>query len=280
MIMNKTRIWLIAGLSLTISGLIICALSFNALGRDFSRLSTVRYETNTYEAPGTFSSLSIHADTEDIELLPSTDGHTKVVCHEDAKYPHRTQIQSDTLIINRPAHPGIRFGVVMDRETISVYLPAATYDKLVIDSDTGDVEIPADFSFMELQIDLDTGDLDCLAGVNGLLQVTSDTGDIDLADLKAGDLRLTTTTGDVRLTNVISAGSMQIETDTGDVRFDGSDAMTITVRTDTGDVTGTLRSAKTFVTNTDTGAVDVPQAGNGGNCEIRTDTGDIRISIQ
>ena len=58
-----------------------------------------------------------------------------------------------------------------------------------------------------------------------------------------------------------------------------ADAGELHIRTDTGDVTGTLRTKKVFITETDTGKVEVPKSITGGECEITTDTGDIKIEI-
>ncbi len=53
----------------------------------------------------------------------------------------------------------------------------------------------------------------------------------------------------------------------------------IFVETDTGDVTGSLLTDKVFITQTDTGSIDVSKIADGGKCEISTDTGDIRITM-
>ena len=37
---------------------------------------------------------------------------------------------------------------------------------------------------------------------------------------------------------------------------------------------------KVFLVQTDTGNVDVPRSVTGGACEITTDTGDVRITVQ
>ena len=47
----------------------------------------------------------------------------------------------------------------------------------------------------------------------------------------------------------------------------------------TGNVTGSLLSDKAFLTELDVGSVDVPETAAGGVCEIRTDTGNIAISV-
>ena len=85
--------------------------------------------------------------------------------------------------------------------------------------------------------------------------------------------------GDLLLTNVVAAGKFDLQRDTGDIRFDRCDASELLVKTDTGDVTGSLLTAKVFLVHTDTGHVRVPPSTTGGKCEIRTDTGDIRIDI-
>jgi len=82
------------------------------------------------------------------------------------------------------------------------------------------------------------------------------------------------------LKNVIAAERFSIDRSTGDVNFDGCDAAEIYVNTDTGDVEGSLLSEKVFIANTDTGKKKVPNTVSGGRCEIRTDTGDIEITIK
>ncbi len=64
------------------------------------------------------------------------------------------------------------------------------------------------------------------------------------------------------------------------MEFNHCDAETIYVNTDTGSVTGTLLTDKVFIIETDTGSVDVPKSITGGRCEITTDTGNIRITIE
>ena len=79
---------------------------------------------------------------------------------------------------------------------------------------------------------------------------------------------------------MVATETFTIERSTGDVRFEGSDAAQLFVETDTGDVEGSLLSDKVFLVTTDTGEKDVPNSITGGRCEITTDTGDVRITIQ
>ena len=63
------------------------------------------------------------------------------------------------------------------------------------------------------------------------------------------------------------------------MRLERSDSATIYIKTDTGDVTGTVLEDRHFDVVTNTGDVRVPKEGNGGNCQIITNTGDILIDI-
>ena len=230
-------------------------------------------------------------------------------------------VSAGTYTIERTDRKGFWWNVSIATESpsITVYLPEKVYKELSIESDTGDVEIPKEFSFDTINVNLDTGDMSCLASAEGDIRVRTDTGHITIADVTAlgmllssdtgkmelsdvkisGDLEIQEHTGKVVLenvkcrnftsdgdtgslvmTNVTASGEFNLERNTGDIEFHGCDAETIYVETDTGDVTGTLLTDKVFITETDTGSVDVPKSVTGGRCEISTDTGDIRIEIQ
>ena len=230
-------------------------------------------------------------------------------------------VSAGTYTIERTDRKGFWWNVSIATESpsITVYLPEKVYKELSIESDTGDVEIPKEFSFDTIDVNLDTGDMSCLASAEGDIRVRTDTGHITIADVTAAGMLLSSDTGKMELsdvkisgdleiqehtgkvvlenvkcrnftsdgdtgslvmTNVTASGEFNLERNTGDIEFHGCDAETIYVETDTGDVTGTLLTDKVFITETDTGSVDVPKSVTGGRCEISTDTGDIRIEIQ
>ncbi len=312
--------WLIAAIALVLAGLAVCAASMTALGFDFSALGTEAYKTNTYPVDGTFNQISIHAQTDKITLLPARDGKCRVVCGETKKITHEVKAEKGELSIQTvDKRTWIdQIGINVGSPAITVYLPAGAYGQIAVETDTGDVEIPADFSFVSLRVRGDTSDVTCRADVSGAMEIGLSTGDISLAELDAGSLDLTVSTGGVNvesvtckgdavihvstgrteldgltcanlstegstgkitLKDVVASGSFNIERSTGDVRFENSDAIEIYVTTSTGEVTGTLRSEKIFFTESDTGKENVPKSVTGGRCEITTDTGDIEIEI-
>ena len=241
------------------------------------------------------------------------------MCYEEENDPRKVETQGDILSISRSRKWKWNLGITMDTPEITVYLPNSHYGKLSVDSNTGNVLIPGDFSFDSIDIKLDTGDISCKASASGDISVSTDTGRIEVAELSASSMNLMSDTGrmdisDVELTerisitestgrvvmnnvscrdlisdgdtdsltmtNVIASGEFNLERDTGNIEFNRCDAETIYVNTDTGSVTGTLLTDNVFIIETDTGSVDVPKSITGGRCEITTDTGNIRITIK
>lgn len=277
---NSTKIWLITATTLVALGCIMFSVVMTRNHWDFTKLSTVKYETNTYEVTDDFNSISMLTDTADILFVQSDDKICKVVCYEMSDMKHTTTVQNDTLTINvtdeREWYDHI--GITLGSPKITVYLPKTEYDSLVIKEDTGDIEVPKDFKFGSIDISTSTGDI-TITGVTceGDIVINVSTGKANLTDIKCKSFISDGSTGDISLKNVIVTEKFSIERSTGDVKFDACDATEIWVKTDTGDVTGKLLSEKIFITQTSTGDVHVPKSTNGGKCEITTSTGDIYI---
>lgn len=303
--------------SLLSFGLIFAAI-MQSHNWDFSILSSARYESSTYRPTGEFSNIIMRTDTEDITFIPSDQ--FKVVCAEEENFKHSVEVRDGTLTIetldDRKWYEHI--SLCFDNSKIAIYIPQGEYGLLSINSDTGDIEIPSDFTFKSIDIEEDTGKVTNYASALEEMNIKTTTGDIEIKNLTSGTLSLSVSTGcvtvsdvssendvkidvstgkakitdtkcksvissggtgDISLENVIATESFSIKRSTGDIRFDGSDANEIFVETDTGDVTGSLLTNKVFLTQTDTGRINVPKTITGGRCEITTDTGDIRITI-
>ena len=320
---KATKVWLMIATVLLASGMLVFTLAMSMNGWSFSKLSTVQYTTNTHEITEEFHSISMNTDTADILFLPSESETCQVICYEEEKQTHTVTVQNGTLTVKKTNgekwYDHIHIGVSFESPKITVLLPKAEYDSLLIKESTGAISIPKDFLFESIDITASTGDVRCDASAKGAVKIKTSTGSIrvenavaekmeisvstgvvnvtstacagelkiqvstgktSLTDIMCGSLFSSGDTGDLYLKNVIASGQFIIERDTGDVRFDGCDAAELSVTTDTGDVTGTLLTDKIFFANSDTGKVDVPKTTTGGKCEITTDTGKIEIAIQ
>lgn len=317
--MIAKKILLITGGAVLAAGLILGGITFAVYGFDPAKMSTTKYVTKTYDVEGDFKDIKISGDTEDIFFEKADDGVCKVVSLEEDDRPHTVEVDNNTLNINRVKKSHWSIGITFESPKMTVYLPKALYEDLNIDSDTGDITIPEDFSFDSLSFDLDTGDVKVSSKVQNEVSIKTDTGDIELTGIDASDLKLESDTGkitvndtdikgdisiredtgkvaldkvtcevltsegdtgDMSLKDVTVKSTIRITRSTGDVRFDGCDSDEIYVKTSTGDVTGTLLSDKVFVTESDTGSIKVPDSTEGGRCEIITDTGDIKIEVK
>ncbi|MBR4435402.1 MAG: DUF4097 family beta strand repeat protein [Clostridia bacterium] len=203
-------------------------------------------------------------------------------------------------------------------ESITLYMPEEEYDTLYIKNSTGDTEIPSGYSFESITASLSTGSFVCEANVSGLIKIktttgsislncisagaveaasstgvtsirsseiggslilSSSTGRVELEDVSLRSLISESSTGTIRLKNVVADENILITRSTGDVHFENCDAASLSIKTSTGDVNGTLKSGKRFTAKTSTGDVNVPQSSSGGDCDITTTTGDIKILI-
>ena len=133
---TRTRIWLIIGTCLVLFGLILFGGVMTALKWDFMDLTTVNYQTNTYEINEEFSSISMNTDTADIEFAVSLDGKCRVECYEEEKVKHSVTVKNDTLTVERIDERDVYdfigyVGLSFDTPKITVYLPKTEYDTLL-----------------------------------------------------------------------------------------------------------------------------------------------------
>ena len=320
--MNNSKKWITAGAVMLGAGALICGISFATMGFDFAKLGNAEYVTNTTDVEDKFQHITISSNIEDVELVPSDDGACKVVCFEEKDDPYIVYVKKDTLTIEKEKKTGwqlFNFGTVTEKPRITVYLPDDSYKALQIETDTGDVDVPGDFSFERINMEMDTGDAFCYASADEGIDITTNTGNIIVANVSAKELKLASDTGkmeisnaeisgdmsiwedtgkvsmenvtcrkltskedtgDLTMTNVSASDEFNLKSNTGDIRLDSCDAETIFIKTDTGDVSGILLTEKVFITDSDTGSIDVPKSITGGRCEITTDTGDIKIDVK
>lgn len=289
--MKKSIIWIfIIFFLLLVIGIILYSLSITGI-----------LETKKFEINDKFSDIEIITDTADIEFILSENLNTSVVCAEQKNINHSVRVKDNTLLIkvddNRKWYEyiNINFG----KTKITIYLPKNEYGELFIDSDTGNINIPNNFNFNSIDIIDDTGNVKNYASVNDNIKIKTSTGNIHIENINANIIDLSASTGNIKivnakcanllskvdtgnvlLKNVVATEKFIIETDTGDVKFVASDASDIFVKTDTGNVTGSLLTDKVIFAESDTGNIDVPKIIADEKCEITTDTGDIKITIE
>ena len=96
---KTTKVWLTIAGVLVLVGCIIIAGVMTMLKWDFTKLSTVKYETNVYEIAEAFCDISITTDTADVRFVPSGDGKCAVECYEAENAKHSVTVENGTLTI-------------------------------------------------------------------------------------------------------------------------------------------------------------------------------------
>lgn len=306
---------IIVGGALLVTGSLIFAI---ALANNSKSSALV---TNEYQIKEDFHNIDVDIDTSNLEFKTSEDGQGKIVFEERKKEHHEASVSADTLkikYVDERKWSDRIFNINLKSMKVTVYLPNQEYGDLTIKNDTGEIYIPADFTFNKTKITVHTGDISYQASVKETIEIKASTGDIHFSDLKAqsistdvstgnvtynnvqvienitaksstGDIKLEkvtannltikASTGKVTLIDSVMVGHTEINTSTGRVNFQSFDSASIKVKTSTGDVKGTLLTNKIFYAHSDTGRVNVPKSTEGGLCEIDTDTGDISIQI-
>lgn len=286
---------------LILAGVAISFCGFAAGGFDINLLNMDPSVPNAITVEEPFDSISISASTADITVFPSTDESCKIELMEKEKVRYSAKVEDNVLKIYKVDdrkwydHIGISWG----KTSITLYLPRERYNALSVAVSTGDVTVDERLEFGSGIFTASTGDITVNCNVTDKLMLSTHTGDISihgvsdpavsvsvntgnvtLCDSKCTSVDIETDTGDVRLSDLICEDTLKLKTDTGDVIFDRCDAPSISIETDTGDVDGSLLSSKIFSYETDTGDVILPQGKEGsGECNIKTDTGDITIVV-
>ena len=295
--------------------------SFDDSKLDFSNFFVQKLITNEHQLDEQYQNISVITDTAEVIFIATTDSYTSVVCNEQENAKHSVTVKDNTLLIElidtREWNEYI--SIFTEATQITIYLPQSEYDTLTVKDDTGNVTIPENLLFQNIDIEEHTGNVTCNASASESVKIKTTTGNIQaenitastmdlavstgnitasnisctgditvnvstgktkLANIQCGNFYSTGDTGKISLENVISSGRFSIERSTGEVEFDQCDAGEVSIKTDTGDVEGSFLSDKIFIVETDTGDVDIPKSTTGGKCEITTDTGDIEITIQ
>ncbi|MDD6269745.1 MAG: DUF4097 family beta strand repeat-containing protein [Oscillospiraceae bacterium] len=297
------------------------ATGFDPLGSE-----DTAYETKIYNIEEKFSNIEIDDVSYSIEIKPSDDGKCRIECEENNKITHDVQVKGDTLRIDfkdkRKWYEKITLSINPDSwrtRSMTVYLPEKEYEKLNVDTVSGDIVVEKGFTFTEGVLDNTSGDMNCKAFFTKDLTAESTSGNVNLADIKAQSIRAESTSGEidiaasevtgkiicdstsgsvtlsvvnakdisaestsgeVKMNNVNASGEISIDTTSGEITLDRVDAKSIEIDSTSGSVTGTLLSPKKFITDTTSGDVNVPRYDDCESvCEIDTTSGNIDVKV-
>ncbi len=278
---KKTKIWLIAATACVLAGGIVFGGVMTMCKWDFSKLSTVRFQTTEHVLENAYTDISIATDTADIVLVPADDANGSVVCYEQDKVQHTVAVRDGTLVIevedNRKWYEYI--GISFHTPKITVRIPQGAYGALTIRCSTGDVEIPREFTFESVDVTESTGNVIHNAAVANTLKVKTDTGDIRVQNVFAGTLDLSVSTGKIEVTDVVCTQDARVHVSTGKTYITNLQCQNLISDGNTGDMYLTnVIAAQKFSLQRSTGDVRLDGC-DATEIFVKTSTGDVKGSL-
>lgn len=238
--------------------------------------------TNTYDINEKVSNFNIDVGTVDVNYVPTSDGSTKVVCHELKKIPHEVKVVENTLTIQKQdlrKWYEMIFNWNFDKKDITIYLPEGEYQTLKLNSSTGNVTIPNHYSFEKGNIALSTGNLNISSNIKTDLDIKSSTGDINVQGLTANNLSINASTGNVNVKNVVINETVNTHTSTGHISYTNVNAKEGDFSASTGKVKlDSLLIQNHLKIQTSTGDVNI-KSSDASSLYIKASTGDVDAEL-
>lgn len=279
---NSVRVWLIIAASFVALGCIMLGGTLAMVRWDITKLSSGgQTEINEHVLNNEFSEITVVADTDDVEIIPSDKEYAYVVCQEKAKQKHSVEIKDKELVIKledtRKWYE--RIGIFFDEIKITVYLPKGQYGDLSVKISTGDVKISEALEFKGIDVDGGTGDVTCSALAKKHMNIKVSTGDIKITNVSAPVIGLSTTTGDISLEKVVCDGEVTVNVSTGDTRADEVTCKSFVTTGTTGDVNMSNVVAEELLSlDVHTGSISFDGC-DAAEIRMTTSTGDVKGSL-
>lgn len=244
------------------AGIVAAVAGFVMIGGDMTRLSTAVMTEETYIVEEPFNGIFINTELGNVNLALSQTDQNYVVSRAYESLKTAVEVEGDTLSIVQSGswewqeNVGVFFG----EPGITVYLTETEFEKLSVGMGDGDVYVPDDFRFTDVMINTLWGDIEFRGAVQKEYSSESVFGDITLSDVNAETIFCKSEQGNIRLKNC-DAGSLELETLNGDIE-------------------GSLLSGKDFTVDAGYGGAKVPADASGGECQITTLYGDVKMTVR
>ncbi len=299
-------------------GLIMCVAAVVSVKFDMNALAVWKTETKEYVVEETFTDIEINPAAHSLRILPSEDGICKAVCVEAEKLTVSVGVTEGVLEVNTSDEREWyrHVDIVYIPLSITLYLPEKEYGALNIAAKSGEVTISEELRFETLSVKTASGNIELNAGGgnivaqttsgniayggvaektelktgSGNITVTSDTnydfsmttdsGNIKVDRSGFNRLDITYGSGDADISSVTVSEGLTVSGKSGNLTFTDFDASYIDIITTSGNVDCALRTGKRFDVASERGDVEIPDSEDGGQCRIRTSTGDIKVSIK
>ena len=204
-----------------VCGFAISFTAFAVMGFDYKKFETIKYEMEEMKPEGDFSKITVNSGV-DVKFVLSQDGSTRVSYPVYKKATQDIRVENGTLKVLVEKEDWHWTNIFVPHISISdpkvtIYLPKDTYESLMVETFSGDVVIPADFTFGDMTVKASSGDVSCKAQVTGTQNIKTTSGNIVDENTKSKAISLIATSGDVRLEAANVTETLEVKTFSGDI---------------------------------------------------------------
>jgi len=262
--------------ALVLLGAILFTTAFALSGFSFSNLSGVKINYQTFTEDDSLTANKLYLNFECTDIYLTFDEQAERI---SVTYPEKESKNQKLSTVTCSQKDGSISIVENESKKINLFLwdftsrraevtiPKNRMLDLVIETDTGDVEIKGNSTLTSLSVETDTGDIDVSSTaltVQRNADFEADTGDVTINKIYAQNLNFEVDTGEITMKDCSATNNIKIDSDTGDVELVGIiTCELIEIITDTGDIDAenAIVDAMTISTKTDTGDVKIKLAG-------------------
>ena len=215
------------------------------------------YTEKAEQISTSFDGIEIVSDTADLTFVPANECKIEYTTHKRITYSTTVENGVLKIKIKDSRHWFEKIFSFGGKSTLTVYLPAGEYSSLTVNQATGDINVPAGYTFGNVDISLSTGDTSFCASTNEALKIHSSTGDIALENVSCGSLDTKVTTGKTRLSHVSVMGDATVKASTGDTELNNVMFVNLSTVARTGDLTATGLNGGSLSIERSTGKVSL-----------------------
>ena len=294
--MTKSSIALIIAGALILTGIALIVIGGTCPYKPFNYLEASPVNVEIVED---FDEVRIETTSDDVEIRVSEDGKARIESQENDERRLIIHRQSGTLFIEREnSESWISFWRAdrMDGK-ITVFLPQKVYDKLDIVVTSGDIYAADGLKFGSVSLYTTSGDID-VRGITaddivshttsgatefcdimaGKIKISATSGNTKLSEVACESLKMHSTSGEHELSDVSVVAAAEIETTSGDIEFERLSAAYINIDGTSTDIDGSIVGPMVYSVKTTSGDVEIPFSAEGGECRLKTTSGDITIT--
>lgn len=297
---NSNKILLNAAIIFTAAGVLLGLADMASGKKELWGVGNMAFETKSYEINEHFSDIEVEDVECGIKIQRSPDNRCRVICpvRADGSVYRTAEVNNGVLRIERHDKGKLFSFFSLPPADIEVYLPEGEYGKLTAYSTSGRIAVDEGLNFESARLESVSGSIEMYSDVKDELRAESTSGrvtvenasperltaknksgSVSLSRIRSEDIDASTVSGRIELCNVIASSHLNAESVSGSVELDRCDADRIRIESTSGSVKGTLLSDKIFTARSASGSVDVPRSASGGECEISTTSGSIKIEI-